>query len=71
MPMSLPQVRDLLLPGLWGKKIDADIFCNFNTDSLEIATRDKRETLFTREDIENGTWKAQFGPRLKQFLGES
>lgn len=70
MPLSLPQIRDLLLPGLWGQKVEVDVLCNFADDSIEIITPGKRETLFTRSEIDDGSFKQQFAPRLKQFLGD-
>ena len=72
MVRSLAQVRDLLLPGLWGmeREAEVDIVCDFTSDSLDIVTPGKRETLFTRQEIDNNSFEGQFEPRVKRFLGE-
>lgn len=74
MAQSLQQIRNLLLPGLWGRDWgqdrEVDIVCDVTADSLDIIAPGKRETLFTREEIDNNTFKALFAPRVKQFLGE-
>ncbi len=72
--ISLSSVRDLLLPGLWGSSkdfpegYDIDIFVDYPGDRLELRdSNGKRETLFTRDEIEDGSFKGKFAPRIKQF----
>ena len=56
---GLQQMKDLLLPALWGRDPDgrSDLIVNFKNDSLDIQVNSHRETLLTRHEIENETWR--------------
>lgn len=74
--MTTEQVRDLLLPSLLvafeGSKVQADITVDQKTDSLLIQgynpeTKESLGFAITRQAIEDGVYKATFGPSCKHL----
>lgn len=61
MPMSLAALRDLLLPGIYtlngkgGPEVGINI--DYANDCIMLLARGHREVLYTRQDIENQTYR--------------
>lgn len=69
--MTLSQVRDELLPGVWARDKDgtADLQLDYMIDSIVLTTPRGKHVLCTRNEIEDNTYKALIAPRLDEFLG--
>lgn len=74
MPQHITAIRDLLLPKLHMLCAEvnkrADLIIDYNTDSILIAIEGKKEqsTLFTRKEIADNTYRADFVPRVRELL---
>lgn len=67
MAQSLSRIRDFLLPGLWGRNVEGDLICDLGNDTIDLVIEGRRETLITRADIDDGTFKTRFAVRLNQI----
>lgn len=68
---SLTEARDYLLPALHALDSKMDMLVNFTGDYLEL--RDgtgRREVLFTREEILDGTFKGKLMDKVMKFRGD-
>ncbi len=68
----LGAVRDLIIPGLWSIRAwadpsikEVDIRTNLAEDTIELAVV---HTLFTRNEIDDGSFKQSFRGRLERAL---
>jgi hypothetical protein len=72
MPSNLAQIKDMLIPGAWilgeayGEIIDLGI--DYRTDSITVRIGTKCHELFSRAEIDDGVYKAEFAPRLMKIL---
>ena len=78
---SLPEIRDLLLPGLWminnnyGTDYESDIHVDFKLDKLLIkvfrfSTKKLAIGEITRHDVENDLYKSMFAPKVKRLFDD-
>lgn len=64
-PKTLEELRDLLLPGLWGSFIDYDYIV---TDKgLLLADVTPLEIMVTKEEFESGNWKEPYLSRFREL----
>jgi len=75
VPINLASIADLLRPGLCGlaeqyNKLDADIICNYVNDSLELRIDGHPSELFSRKELDDNIYKAEFFPRVMRMLQE-
>lgn len=75
--MNLSQGRDILLPALWqmcgdasrqrgSTVMQADLQINFVDDTIELCVKHR---LFGRHELEDGSFKGKFAPRVGAALG--
>jgi hypothetical protein len=66
-------IRQLLAPtatliaGKYGKDVKLEV--NPATDALDLVWDGRREKILDRTDIDNNTYKTEFMPRVRHFLG--
>jgi hypothetical protein len=71
---ALSSIRDLLTPGIWSLNQSTrklwDISIDFSADALYlISDAGERLLLFTRKDIDDGTYKVDFRPKAMKIMG--
>lgn len=76
MAVSLANIRDLLLPGVWvlnGKgSPKVDISIDFSHDCIMISVSGAgREVLFTRQEIKDRAYLANFASRVEAFKAKT
>lgn len=68
---NMPQIVELLKPGVKGFHPDLDVFYQSSTDTIRLNYKDKRYAdLFTRKEIQDIDWKSEFTPRVLKFLND-
>ena len=70
---SLSMARDYLEPALQSLEgRDVQLFVNFPKDVLEMRDRSgRKETLFTHDEIRDGSFKGKLMDRVMKFTGEA
>ena len=70
MTASLSSIRDMLLPALW--EADVDFVLNYADDSIDIQgiNGENRKVLFTREELDKGSYKSTFRKKFDAYLQE-
>ncbi len=77
--ISLPAVRDMLLPGLWsvtsehGSDYESDIMVDFKADALIVkvyrfSTKQELGFAMLRPSIQSGRYKREFKPTLDRLF---
>jgi hypothetical protein len=70
MATGLQAMKDLILPGLWGRDPDgrSDIMVNLSDDCLDIEVNGRKSKFLTRDEIDDGSWKDVVSNRIDEAL---